>query len=545
MGGAQVAKTEGAAMNQLLYRMDYAPTSMLYVLPTIDVAKKFSKQRLTPSIVEIPSVKLKVIDEVSKFRDADGNTQLIKTFKGGTLILAGANSAPSLRQMPIEVLIMDEIDGYVQDLQEEGDPVEIAKRRTANYPRRKILYISTPTIAETSRIEPLFESGDQRYFNVPCPECGAFFVIHWDNIKFEGKDPETAPATVYLECPHCKGRIEERHKTQMFEHGFWKPNFPDRSVRSYHISSLYSPLGFYSWQDAVKLFLKAKATFNKELLKVFVNTVLGETWTEAGKTIEASWVMGRRKKYSHEIPVGALVLTCGVDVQEDRIECEVVGWGRGEESWSIDYTVFMGDTEGESIWRLLYAHLHRTWAYSDGTQVPLAVTCIDSGHRAEVVYKFCAALTHKRVFPVKGYEGWGLGYTRKPKAVNDYGVYLFLAYVDEIKSKIYSQLRVEEPGPGYCHFPDKPIYDTHYFRMLTAESLRPRKLDGKNKLMWYLPKGRRNEALDCRCYSIAALSILNVDFDSLAKMTQGKPLVFSEKRMSGGNGGARVLSKGI
>lgn len=542
MGGAQVSKTDTAAVNQILYSIDYAPCPMLYVLPTIETTEKFSKQRLKPAIEAVPTVHKKVVETKHKFRDSDSNTILVKTFPGGALILAGANSAPSLRQMAIKRLIFDETDAYPTDLQDEGDPIEIGKRRTATYHDRKICYISTPTLAETSRIEPLFESGDQRYYNVPCPFCSSFFIIEWDFIKWENEDSKTA----YLKCPQCSAKINEHHKTFMLANGFWKPKFPGREIASFHISSLYSPLGFYSWKDAVDLFLKYKKTYNKDFLKVFVNTVLGETWTETGKVVEASWLATHKEKYNFEVPEGVVILTAGVDVQGDRVEIEVVGWGRHEESWSIDYHVITGDTVNESTWTLVDVILSKTYRNAYGDDIPIAVVAIDSGFRAKVVYEVCKKNRHRRWFPVKGEDGFGKGYIRTPKRPNDDGAFLFLAFVDELKSKVYSQLKVEHPGPGYCHFPDRDIYNEEYFRMLTSEALIPKKIDGKNHLRWHLRKGRRNEALDCRVYSFVALQMTGQDLNTLADALKGRTLVLnSNKVVTSQKGGARVLSHGV
>jgi phage terminase large subunit GpA-like protein len=545
MGGAQVAKSE-CVINAMLYTIDYMPTSMMYVLPTIDTVEKFSKVRLASSISAIPSINEKIVEKHQKFKDANANTILMKTFSGGYLVLAGANSAPALRQYPIERLMMDEVDGYVSDLDEEGDPVEIAKRRTSNYPRRKIAYISTPAIKETSRIEPMFEDGDQRYYYVPCPHCGHCFAIFWENIKWEGTDPDKASETAYLECPGCKGKIEERYKTQMLEHGYWKATFPGRRVASFHISSLYSPLGFYSWQMAVKSFLVAKKELNKEKLKVFVNTVLGETWSESGKSLEANWVASRKETYTAEVPNQCLILTAGCDVQEERIECEVMGWGVGEENWSIDYAVFIGDTEGDDVWRQLDTYLLRRWNHPSGMQLPIGAACIDSGHRAKKVYAFCRDRFHRRILPVKGKEGWGLGYIHRPLSLNEEGVWLHIAYVDEIKSKIYSQLKIERNpaqivNPGYCHFPIKPVYSNEYFRGLVSETLLPVKKAGRTTLRWHVRKGVRNEPLDCRAYNIAALTILNPQLETIA--AQGKPFLWADPNQS--NQRVRIHSKGL
>jgi len=532
MKGAQLGFTE-AGLNLVLYTVDHAPAPILFVQKTVENVERLSKQRLEKSIRLTPSLVGKI--GIAKSRDSS-NTIRLKSFPGGILILGGANSAASLRSMPIQILILDEEDSYDSDVGEEGDPSELAIARTRNFPRRKIFRLSTPAIRETSKIEPNYEEGSRERYHVQCPYCGRLQVIYWSQMKWEGDDPDT----IQLECLRCKKLISERFKTQMLREcenyddpdapgARWIAENPDAKDKSFHISGLYSPLGFFSWKDAAAMFIKATRTFDKDLLKVYVNTVLGETWTETGKTIEAHWVEKRKEDYAAELPSGVLVVTIGCDVQEDRIEAETVGWGLHMESWSIDYAVFMGDTEHEAVWEQLDGYIQRMWKHTSGALVTPAVVAVDSGHRAQAVYRFCRKREFLRVFPVKGEDGFGKGYIRKPKARNDFGVWLFLAYVDEIKSRVYSQLQIAERGPGFCHFPRKPIYDSAYFRGLTAETLKTAKKGGRRVLRWELPKGRRNEQLDCRGYAMAALSILNPNMERLAE--RGRPLILSGRKI--------------
>lgn len=529
--GAQLGFTE-LALNWIFYSIDYNPCPILYVQKTIEAVQKFSKQRFSQSVRTMPNVFNKIGEQ--KSRDSS-NTIRVKNFPGGILMLGGANSASSLRSMPIQYLILDEVDSFESDIQDEGDPVEIAIRRTSNFPRRKIYYLSTPTIKETSKIEPLFEEGDQRYYHVVCPFCKGLQKITWDRLKYDNDDPKT----VRMICKHCEGEIPERYKTWMLaeENGAkWIPENPGAEIASFSISSLYSPLGFYSWEEAVRSWLKATKTFNKEALKVFINTVLGESFSEAGKSIESSWLEERKEEYGDTIPNAIRVITAGVDVQDDRLECEVVGYGANQESWSIDYRIFMGDTEHEAVWEQLDTFLKTTYFNDAGVELSIACTGIDSGHRARVVYRFCLNKEYRRIFPVKGRDGWGQGYLKRPIKKNQDGVFLFIIYVDELKSRIYSQLSVEDPGPAYCHFPKLSKYDSEYFRKLTAERLTTVVHNGRKKLRWVCPKGRRNEALDCRVYSISALNILDPNFDLLERTNQviGAPKKRRKRRVSKG-----------
>lgn len=541
MKGAQVAATEGG-INWIGFTIDVSPTSMLYLLPTIDMVEKFSKTRLSPSIAATPDLFKKVVETKAKFKDADANTILTKTFPGGVLMMAGANSATTLRSFPIERVHADEVDGYVKNLDKEGDPLEIAIRRTANYQRRKIYVTSTPGIQETSRIEPLFEEGDQRYYYVPCPHCGQMQTIGWDRIKWVNDDPSTAK----LECIGCKELIEEKYKTQMLENGVWKANFPGRKIASFHLSALYSPLGWFSWENAVDTFIRANKEHDQEKLQSFVNTILGETWSLKGANVDVSnFEKERREEYKAEVPMGAMLLTAFTDVQDDRLEVEVKGWGINRESWSIDYKVIFGDTDQQDVWDQLDKYLLRGWKHESGNIIQIGATGIDSGHKAEIVKKFCKARAFRRVWPIKGREGFGNGFFMRSQNKDDEGVFSFISYVDELKSNFYSMLRITEKGPGYCHFPIRPEYNSMHFKAMTAEKLIVKSVNGKKKMAWHLPKGRRNEPLDTAVGNLVVFSIFNPPMDSIC--ASGKPYSPNFTMMAGAapRGRTGQLSRGV
>lgn len=523
MKGAQLGFTE-CALNWMFYTVDYSPAPMLYVQKTLVDMEIFTKQRFDPSLDEMHDIK-KRVGSSTRGRGT-GDTAKVKIFPGGMIRLGGANSAASLRSMPIERLMLDEEDSYEHDIQEEGSPSELAIRRTANFPRRKIYRLSTPTIKETSVIEPLFDGGTKERFYVPCPHCGNMDWIRWGNIKWENEDPKTA----MLLCEACGVLIEERYKTQMLAHGEWRAENSDAAYPSFHISSLYSPYGFYKWSQAVDLYLRAVHTHDNTLLKTFINTVLGETWSESGRIIKATILEERKSDYSAEVPEGVMVLTGAADIQKDRIEAEIVGWGRGMESWGIEYAVFRGDTERSQVWQQLDQFLNRAWTTSQGGSYPIAIAAIDSGFHTKLVYEFCRMREHRNVFPVKGDEGWGHGYIDRPMRKNKFGVWPFRAFADEIKSKLYSYLQIQDEGPGFCHWPKKDCYDTQYYKQLTSEYLDRKWVNGRYRLRWILPQGRRNESLDVRMLNIAALHILNPQFDTLQMPEEGKTMVVGRGR---------------
>lgn len=545
MKGAQLGFTE-CSLNWMFYTIDYSPAPMLYVQKTLVDMDVFVKQRFDPSISEMPDLQ-KRLKTVARGRGS-GDTAKIKLFPGGMIRFGGANSAASLRSMPIERLTLDEEDSYEQDIQQEGSPSQLAIRRTANFPHRKIYRLSTPTIKETSVIEPLFEGGTKERYYVPCPHCGHMDWIRWSRIKWDNDDPSTA----MLLCEKCGVLIEERYKTQMLKEcenyadpnapgARWIAEVPNAPYPSFHISSLYSPYGFFKWSEAVSMWLDAIRKNDKAALKTFINTVLGETWSESGQEIAYSELEKHKEDYKAEIPNGVLILTASADVQKDRIECEVVGYGHGMESWGIDYAVFRGDTEQAQVWEQLDEYLNRGWKAENGGIYPVAVSAIDSGYLTKIVYEFCRIREHRRIFAVKGDEGWGRGQIDRPLRKNKFGVWPFRAFSDEIKSKLYSYWKLTEPGkPGYCHWPRKPCYDKAYFQQLTSEYLDKKWINGRYRLCWMLPQGLRNEALDVRMLSIAALNILNPQFDTIQMHNQPRVVVTAPGRRR-----IRVHSRGV
>lgn len=532
MKGSQIGFTE-TFLNFIGYTIHHDPNPMLYIQKTEKAVERFSTQRFEKSLLKTPEVFNKL--PTQKSRD-DSNTKTLKSFPGGVLILGGANSAASLRSMPICKLMLDELDSFEVDIQEEGDPIKLAIRRTTNFPKRKILYASTPLVKETSKIEPLYISGDQREFYVPCPFCGFPQTIRWSKIVYVDKNPKTAK----MKCEKCGKLIDERFKTKMLSEGKWVAAYPGRDIISFFINAFYSPLGFFSWADAVKDWLEYRRSGNTELLRVIVNTIFAETYSESNKSIEFSSFDSRLESYKSEVPGDVYVLTAGVDVQEDRLECEIVGWGPNQESFSIDYIRIMGDTEFDAVWQQLDDHLKKSWKHESGAKLFPACVGIDSGHRAKIVYNFCKGREFRRIFPVKGAPGWGKGLINRPTKRLKEGVYLFLAYADELKSKVYSQLKAEKNQQGFCHFPRKEMYNRDYFRMLVSEKLVRKRVANKYKMVWELPAGRRNESLDARCYAIAALNILNPNFEAIKR--RGTPMNLAFRKLKKKR---RLISKGV
>jgi phage terminase large subunit GpA-like protein len=324
MFAAQTGKTESGS-NWLGYVIAHAPGPMLLVQPTVEMAKRLSKQRLESLITETPVLAEKIAP--SRSRDS-GNTMFSKEFPGGMMLLTGANSATGLRSTPCRYIFCDEVDAFPLDVDGEGDPVSLAEKRATTFARRKILLTSTPTVKDFSRIEAEYLRSDQRRFYVPCPCCDAMQWLKWAQLKWENNDPKTAR----YECEVCKEQFAEIHKPAMLRKGEWRATAPtDGKTAGFQLSGLYSPLGWLSWEDMVDDFLRAKA--DAPMLKSFVNTRLAETWEEDyASKVDADGLMARCEPYpAGVVPDGASLVTIGVDVQDNRLAVSVWAWGRDEQ----------------------------------------------------------------------------------------------------------------------------------------------------------------------------------------------------------------------
>ena len=498
MSCSQIGKTE-ILLNAIGYYIAYAPAPILVVQPTLEMARAWSQDRLAPMIRDSNILKYKVADVKSK---DSGNTVLHKVFDGGHVTACGANSPASLASRPIKIVLCDEIDRYPPTAGSEGNPVMLAKRRSATFWDSKLVLTSTPTVKGVSAIESAFEDSDQRLFHVPCHKCKKKQVLKWAQVKWEKDKPETAR---YI-CEHCNKKWTDIERITNISKGSWKATEQFNGRAGFRLNGLYSV--WVTMEEAVGEFLRAKKL--PETLRVFVNTYLGETWEDEGEKIDDLGLYERREDYT--FPNEVVLLTAGVDVQDDRIECEVVGWGINEETWSIDYHIIYGDPSAPNIWQELDLALSKTYEKTDKTKLKIVSTCIDSGHHTNMVYQFCKPRYVRRIFAVKGFGGEGKPIVSRPTRNNIAKVTLFGVGVDTAKELIYSRLRIKEHGAGYCHFPKQ--YTEEYFRQLTAEKVVTKYRRGFKKREWVLMRPR-NEALDCRVYAMSAFTLLNADLNQI------------------------------
>jgi phage terminase large subunit GpA-like protein len=501
----QVGGTE-SLLNMLGWVIHVSPGPVLLVQPTVELARRFSKQRLRSLIESTPALR----DRVSSPRERDsGNTILTKEFRHGVLICTGANSGVGLRSAPAKNIFCDEVDAFPASASgaagtagavEEGDPVDLAIKRSETFPDRKIVLISTPTVEGSSRISEAFAESDQRFFWVPCVHCGEFQTLKWSGVIW----PEHRPAEAFYQCEHCQMKIEDHHKSKMLELGEWRASAAgDGDTRGFHLNGLYSP--WVTWAKVAKDFLRAKVS--PERLRTFTNTVLAEVWKEQhDKQMPADDLFSRSEPYSADpLPAGVALITAGVDVQADRLEGEIVGWGRDEESWSLGYYVLMGDTSRADVWAQLDALLRMSFNHPYGIALPISAACVDAGFQQTTVTQFCHERIGRRVFATKGAAGQRPAWPRAITHTNS-GAPLWIIGADALKESVYARLKITDVGPGYCHFPAGR--DLAYFEQLTAERIVLRYHKGFQVREWTKRPGQRNEALDARCLSYAALQAL-------------------------------------
>jgi phage terminase large subunit GpA-like protein len=284
--------------------------------------------------------------------------------------------------------------------------VALAEARTRTFSwRRKVFMASTPTIKGMSVIEREFEASDQRRFFVPCPHCEHSQWLRFERLRWETGRPETAA----YHCEACETPIAEDHKTRMLEQGEWRPTATsaDPLTVGFHLSSLYSPVGWLSWERIAREWEAAQAS--DEAKRSFVNTILGEIWVEAGEAPDWQRLYDRREDFRRgTVPMGGVLLTAGADVQKDRIEVSIWAWGRGLESWLVDHLVIDGGPGEAAAWRELTALLGESWPHAAGTHVGLVRLAIDTGYKAPAAYAWARRQGFAQVLPLKGAECGGL-----------------------------------------------------------------------------------------------------------------------------------------
>ena len=515
---AQVGKTE-ILLNTIGYYMDYDPAPMMYIQPTEGMAESFSKDRLSPMIRDCPVLAGKILDTSDKRK---GNTTFHKSFPGGHITMIGANAPSKLASRPIRVLLLDEVDRFPASAGREGDPIALAVKRTTTFWNRKILEVSTPTIKGESQIDKDFDKSTAEELEVACPQCGAYQEYAWEQLKFDHESGTDEAHVLGFVCKECGALSKEAAwKRQPIR---WKAKYPGRKWRGFHLNELASP--WKRWDEVVEDFLRAKHD-GPQAMKVWHNTALGLSWEERGELDFDELLPRRRQMYSCLVAEQVLGLTAAVDVQDNRLEYEIVGWGAEKKSWGIQYGVIMGDPGQMETWTALDDVLFDTYTRADGQQLQVMTTCIDSGgHYGSEVFAYCRARESRRVWAIKGRGGAGEAFIKRPKSRHAPGAWLFTIGVDVGKDTLHSRLKVQFPDhPGYCAFPMEPGrgYDEAYFEGLTSERRVTHTQGGRSVTQWVKrSEHARNEPWDLRNYNQAALEILNPNLAAMERRRLGE-----------------------
>lgn len=563
MSCSQIGKSD--IMNNVIGRFAHlAPAPILMIQPTVDMAQDYSKSRIAPMIRDTKV--LRDIFQDVKSRES-GNTILSKLFPGGRLIMGGANSPAGLASRPIKILLADEVDRFPDSAGTEGDPVDLAAKRMTTFWDRTMGLFSTPTNAGESRIEVEYMEGTQEEWQHRCPNCSEFhllthrnMVMDTETVKDGRKKEHIHVKSVSWRCPDCGFTFSENEmRRQPQKYVAKNPTAIRNHVRSFFVNCWASP--WISWTDVMQEWVDAKGDPERE--KVVVNTRFGEPYERARSYDNVDKLLARREPYNAELPDGVLILTAAVDVQDNRLEYEIVGWGEEEECWGIKKGIILGAPDTAAVWRQLDEQLDREYHFADGTGLLVARTFIDSGgHYTSEVYNYSLMHLARQRFAVRGSSTMGVPIIHKYSKAQAYHgrtIPLVLIGTDSGKQYIMDRLAIDVPGPRYFHFPlDKPEqdavnevlwnrgYDEIYFQGLTAEEKQPQKKNGRIVYRWVnIAKDHRNEPLDLRVYNLACLASISPDFSKLKALMTGTPT--EEKRPTGPRKRPRfgVIKRGI
>lgn len=509
---SQVGATE-ATVNWLGYIMEHAPAPFMAIMPTLEARDAWKVQKLNPLLTDTPVIR----DLLGGLRSRDAaNRQDMIDFPGGVGFFGGGNSPNSYAQRSVRYLVMDDLDRFPWEIGEEGDVVTLARGRTKAFPRAKRLFISTPTVKGMSLIDREWEKSDQRRYHCPCPHCGEFQPLEWGGPDADfGIKWNTALTEAWYLCRSCHAEIHEHHKPKMLAAGRWIAGVPESAIRGYHLTALLAPIGLgpswlslaRDWQSAIK---------SPSTLRAFVNTNLGEAWEEQGDQVEPVGLLARLEDYAEGLPL--LACTAGVDVQKDRLEVTLDDWGLGEECWTREHEILPGDTAQPEVWAALAELLvgHKVDACA-----------IDAGYNTSMVYAFVEK--RRWCYAVKGMDGGSRPIVeneevrrQKLRRRRKKGVIVHIVGTDQAKSLLFSRLKMLDPGPGYVHFPRDPSFDDEYFSQLTAEKL-VTKMRGTRPIAVWVQSRPRNEALDCKNYSLAALRLSGINLAERARLRAAAP----------------------
>lgn len=527
---SQIGKSD--MMNNVIGRFAHLdPCAIMMIQPTIDMAQDYSKTRIALMIRDTKVLNNLFYDV--KSRDAN-NTILSKVFPGGRLIMCGANSPAGLASRPIRILLADEVDRFPDSAGTEGDPVDLAAKRMTTFWNSCMGLFSTPTNEGTSRIDEEYLAGTQEEWQHKCPNCGEYHLLRHIDMTVDYKEIKTPSGKktvivndVKWRCPHCGFSFSEKEMKQTPQKYISRnADALKNGIRSFFVNGFTSP--WMTWTRIMREWLEAKGDPERE--KVIMNTVFGESYKQKGAFEDEQIFLRRRESYGAELPNGVLLLTAAIDTQDNRLEYEVVGWGKEEECWGIRKGIVLGAPNQARTWKEIDSILDKTYHFADGKGLKVVRTFIDSGgHYTSDVYNYCQKNFHKQRFAIKGRGGPGIPLIYKIAKANNAKAPLILLGVDDGKQQIMDRLSIDSPGPLYFHFPqDEGIkelsnrgYDDLYFKGIISEHKKVYKRNGVLREVWETTKNVRNEPLDLRNYNLACMKSLKPDWVKLEMLVNG------------------------
>ena len=527
---SQIGKSD--MMNNVIGRFAHLdPCAIMMIQPTIDMAQDYSKTRIAPMIRDTKVLNNLFYDV--KSRDAN-NTILSKVFPGGRLIMCGANSPAGLASRPIRILLADEVDRFPDSAGTEGDPVDLAAKRMTTFWNSCMGLFSTPTNEGSSRIDEEYLAGTQEEWQHKCPNCGEYHLLRHIDMTVDYKEIKTPSGKktvivndVKWRCPHCGFSFSEKEMKQTPQKYISRnADALKNGIRSFFVNGFTSP--WMTWSKIMREWLEAKGDPERE--KVIMNTVFGESYKQKGAFEDEQIFLRRRESYRAELPNGVLLLTAAIDTQDNRLEYEVVGWGKEEECWGIRKGIVLGAPNQDRTWKEIDNILDKTYHFADGKGLKVVRTFIDSGgHYTSDVYNYCQKNFHKQRFAIKGRGGPGIPLIYKIAKANNAKAPLILLGVDDGKQQIMDRLSIDSPGPLYFHFPqDEGIkelsnrgYDDLYFKGIISEHKKVYKRNGVLREVWETTKNVRNEPLDLRNYNLACMKSLKPDWGKLEMLVNG------------------------
>lgn len=527
---SQIGKSD--MMNNVIGRFAHLdPCAIMMIQPTIDMAQDYSKTRIAPMIRDTKVLNNLFYDV--KSRDAN-NTILSKVFPGGRLIMCGANSPAGLASRPIRILLADEVDRFPDSAGTEGDPVDLAAKRMTTFWNSCMGLFSTPTNEGASRIDEEYLAGTQEEWQHKCPNCGEYHLLRHIDMTVDYKEIKTPSGKktvivndVKWRCPHCGFSFSEKEMKQTPQKYISRnADALKNGIRSFFVNGFTSP--WITWSRIMREWLEAKGDPERE--KVIMNTVFGESYKQKGAFEDEQIFLRRRESYGAELPNGVLLLTAAIDTQDNRLEYEVVGWGKEEECWGIRKGIVLGAPNQARTWKEIDNILDKTYHFADGKGLKVVRTFIDSGgHYTSDVYNYCQKNFHKQRFAIKGRGGPGIPLIYKIAKANNAKAPLILLGVDDGKQQIMDRLSIDSPGPLYFHFPqDEGIkelsdrgYDDLYFKGIISEHKKVYKRNGVLREVWETTKNVRNEPLDLRNYNLACMKSLQPDWVKLEMLVNG------------------------